>query len=127
MNKSIELTRSQIKALKNGATMLIFPIGQQFQYILNSDIINNLEKLNYFTNNISRLQKGDKDVILIGTQTSFINWTPKKAEVLDVRVLKVKDIPIEDIPKIQTEMFEFDKWHGMKDNDYVFLCEVKVK
>ena len=33
MNKSIELTKSQIRALENGATMLMFPICEMFNSV----------------------------------------------------------------------------------------------
>ena len=55
-------------------------------------------------------------------------------ECIDVRVVRVQEINIKDIPKIQTEMWMFDDWYNQQmqerninrtyeDNDYVFLVE----
>ena len=57
-------------------------------------------------------------------------------ECIDIRVVRVQEINIKDIPKIQTEMWMFDDWYNQqlkeqninrtyKDNDYVFLVEFK--
>ena len=55
-------------------------------------------------------------------------------ECIDIKVVRVQEINIKDIPKIQTEMWMFDDWYNQQmkeqninrtyeDNDYVFLIE----
>ena len=55
-------------------------------------------------------------------------------ECIDIKVIRVQEINIKDIPKIQTEMWMFDDWYNQQmkeqninrtyeDNDYVFLVE----
>ena len=55
-------------------------------------------------------------------------------ECIDIKVVRVQEINIKDIPKIQTEMWMFDDWYiqqmkeqninrTYEDNDYVFLVE----
>ena len=56
------------------------------------------------------------------------------SECIDIKVIRVQEINIKDIPKIQTEMWMFDDWYNQQlkeqninrtyeDNDYVFLVE----
>ena len=55
-------------------------------------------------------------------------------ECIDAKAIRVQEINIKDIPKIQTEMWMFDDWYNQQlkeqninrtyeDNDYVFLVE----
>ena len=57
-------------------------------------------------------------------------------ECIDAKAIRVQEINIKDIPKIQTEMWMFDDWYNQQmkeqninrtyeDNDYVFLVEFK--
>lgn len=79
MSKSIELTTSQIKALENGATMLMFPViqkdnkGDEYSLSIKNNYINGIIEKNYriyrfkqpvkdFIAHEFEFQKGDKDV-----------------------------------------------------------------
>lgn len=55
-------------------------------------------------------------------------------ECIDIKIVRVKEINIKDIPKIQTKMWMFKDWYNQQlkkqninrtyeDNDYVFLVE----
>ena len=156
MNKSIELTRSQIKALESGATMFIFPVecSGGASWDCEKTIIKEL----------STIQKGDKNIFVQEefweheTKTVFYktdnenirndkSWQPASQmtkeqsrysfnECIDAKAIRVQEINIKDIPKIQTEMWMFDDWYNQQmkeqninrtyeDNDYVFLVEFK--
>ena len=153
MSKGIEFTPIQIKALKSGATMFIFPIKSQGFTMPKRNEFNEITcehcghimypSYNYICPNCEGSMcyknfphhKGDKDIFV---QEEFMMTKEQSRysfnECIDVRVVRVQEINIKDIPKIQTEMWMFDDWYNQQmkeqninrtyeDNDYVFLVE----
>lgn len=166
MNKSIELTQSQIKALESGATMFIFPIDNRIFECVECSGGASWDCEKTIIKELSTIQKGDKDIFVqedfrfneygdyeyktgLNTKvTSHLNinqWqkaskmTKEQSrysfnECIDAKAIRVQEINIKDIPKIQTEMWMFDDWYNQQmkeqninrtyeDNDYVFLVE----
>lgn len=158
MNKGIELTPTQIKAYENGATMFLFGVIEELNNIVKT---NDKEKLlSCFV-----IEKGDKDIFiqeefyidntgLVNYRDDFnfnANLTYHKSrmtkeqsrysfsECIDVKVVRVKDIELEDWLKIgvncpaETECMrcynqqlkEQNINRTYEDNDYVFLVEFK--
>lgn len=153
MSKGIELTLMQIKAYEAGATMFmffannyriesefnkaIFPIqkGDKDIFVQEDFRLNEYGDYEYKTGfstkvtshlNINQWQKASQ-MIKKESRFSF-------NECIDVRVVRVQEINIKDIPKIQTKMWMFDDWYNQQmkeqninrtyeDNDYVFLVE----
>lgn len=58
MNKGIELTKSQIKAYENGATMFLFPTN------ISERIIEDKETTDMFILSMFQIQKTDKDIFI---------------------------------------------------------------
>ena len=158
MAKGIIFTKTQVTAIKNKASLFMFPIDTKLK-ISEIGLIKDLIQF-------SPIQKGDKDIFVqedfrfneygdyeyktgLNTKvTSHLNinqWQPASKmtkeqsrysfnECIDVRVVRIQEINIKDIPKIQTEMWMFDDWYNQQlkeqninrtyeDNDYVFLVE----
>jgi len=166
-NKSIELVTSQVerieKSKKGETVLLMFPIDESIQKVMPNKI-SAVEEL-VFINKISPIVKGDKDIFVKEDfyKFSIINpvdykadmkgtcrpWTDASqmtkeqsrytiSECIDVRVVRVQDIPIMDMILVN-KGFDFERFsdryeHQLKeaninrtyhDNDYVFLIEVK--
>jgi len=164
-NKSIELSSSQIKAFENGSTMVIFPIDVAI-IERESEKVNNLRlPEEEFIKKHSPLQIGDKDV-KIRSNKDMINFFQNSypsvkeiigilAEIIDVKLVKVGDLDVVDMPDIfkvqcktcgsgecsrdcesynfvesfsnnyNTQLKEQNINRTYNDNDYVFLMEFK--
>lgn len=170
MSKGIELTLSQIEAYERGATMFIFPID----YKLNKKIDNVKTKagIDCFIEIKAPIQKGDKN-IQVRTQEYEIGLTDdeihsmgcaylgeqyqmtydvigKIEEIIDVKIIKVQDVPIKDLINILGEinlqsllveahnniLGHFKEFYNQQlqeqninrtyeDNDYIFLIKFK--
>lgn len=141
MSKSIELTSSQVKALEDGASMLIVLINNIRSMMLSDDYIAK------FIEVYSPLQKGDKDIFVkeefFETETAiwykedceknnvdtmhYESKMPYKMtkeqsrltikEVLDVRVKRVKDLTTEEIFSLGCYRKEVPSW-GSRGGEY---------
>ena len=69
MEKSIELTQSQIEVFKNGATKFIFPINQNIELI-----INDIDK--EYGNVLRYKEKGIDKTNLIDYEDFYLDWSP---------------------------------------------------
>lgn len=153
MSKGIELTQSQIKAYERGATMFLFPISDEAKALLkkedwiyadspiqkgDKDIFVQEE----FTYSMSNILYKSKQVL---RDRFFYNncivWKPASemtkeqsrftfSECIDVKVVKVQDIEIDELEKMDnihiTSLFqEMGINRTYKDNDYVFSVEFK--
>ena len=147
--KSIELTKSQIISLNNGATMFLFPISDEAKALLKK------EDLIYAD---SPIQKGDKDIFVnektitcnnCNHEQTWIELEQIKSlqecpycgytneviafcfdECIDVKVIRVQDMETDELEKMDnihiTSLFqELGINRTYKDNDYVFLVEFK--
>ncbi len=127
MNKSIELTQLQIKALENDASILIIPMdGIEFGYMIPP--VSEKNMMQY-----APLQIGDTDIYIKDTDI-------KIKECIDIKIVRVKDIntarEMENIlgtnfisksGHICIEEFNIliERFNELyHDNDYVFLIEV---
>jgi len=105
MNKSIEFIQSQIEAYENGATMFMFPcVHSKFEMIAMND--------NFYVENYSPLQIGDKNIKIKEKFTMIVNdicevkncaskMTKEQSrytlkEILNVKIVKVQDILYEN-------------------------------
>ena len=152
MSKSIEFTQSQIQAKQNGATMFIFPVeNYKALELLNSKSLHPDNAKEYFP-----LKTGDRDIeaneILDIDYTkdnsclTFKRYTIK--EVIDIRVVRVKDLracdignmyhPLKSFMKVpdgsifkdfkeyyNTQLKELNINRTYEDNDYIFLMKIK--
>ena len=85
------------------------------------------ESFEYFCEHIGSISKIASKMTKEQSRYSF-------NECIDAKAIRVQEINIKDIPKIQTEMWMFDDWYNQQlkeqninrtyeDNDYVFLVE----
>jgi len=142
MIKSIELPTSQINALENGATMLMFPLGKIQNKILEDVTFNYQEDLEDELLDSSPLQKGDKDVWIKEESKhhqqsgATIYKSRYSIDCLDVKFIKVQDIKTKQWANIIPNdgiFLDYNiktclKHTGIiyEDNDYIFLAEVKL-
>ena len=149
--KSIELTNSQLVALQNGATVLLFPV----KHTIEPAYMETRERMycNTLIERFSPLQKDDKFFVqeewMLGIQDGAFNtklgWTHKgnlakiQGTTEDIKVTRVQDIDIfisaflgwwsKDVSDFAThynqQMKEQNINRTYKDNDYVFLVRFK--
>lgn len=154
--KAIELTQTQIKAIENGASMVMVPIDVE----LDDEYLENFR--NVFIKFHSPIQKGDKffiqeDFVMIvndicevkqlASQMTYEQSRFKDLECVDVRVVRIDDISFGDwacilggnnkqlvVPTIymardyyNQQMKEQNINRTYEDNDYVFLVEFKYE
>ena len=167
------LTETQIKAFENGATMFIVPINEPFievrpnEYYIDHMVVDS----NYLIDRFAPVQIGDKDVFIqkefcisfAGEEIRHVNddtklvypWKPvletteeesrySFKEIIDIRVVRVRDIMPDEWFKIgqrckvidksiieqfadyyNTQLKEQNINRTYEDNDYVFLIEAK--
>jgi len=147
MNK-IEFTQSQIKAYENNATMFIVPIPRErLEYIrlyyseyseteiLMDDSLIQIGDKDIFVQELQKHYLDDDEISSMGCAYSGEDYTTELArignfkECIDSRVVRVKEITIDEVSKIYNlehkqalELFKKEYYDDMK-NDYVFLME----
>jgi len=146
--KTIILTNSQLKNYINGSTLYMFKLtNEALDNLTNADF--DIEKNDFFWENpkytgewlsgikqFSPLQIGDKDIIIKNNSTSLRKKYTFK-EVLNVKIIDINNISDIELIKIgytninkkpMSTIRQIQKEYNinLKNNNYVFLIEVKL-